>query len=63
MSGEHGFYVLEGERNRSVGQMLFNVVRAVLQGMGAQLLTVEQPSEKSNNFYEKNGGTPQVSGY
>jgi len=43
--------------------MLFNAVRAVLQGMGAQLLTVEQPSEKSNHFYEKNSGTPQADGY
>lgn len=62
-SGDDGIYVKENERNRGVGQALFDTLKKLLLGLGATNMTVEQPTEDSRGFYEKNGGVRYISGY
>lgn len=62
-SGDDGFFVIEKERNRGVGQVLFDTLKKLLVGLGATNMTVEQPKENSRGFYEKNGGVSYISGY
>jgi len=60
---EDGFYVIKSERNRKVGQALFDAARAILLGMGAYRLLVSHTSQEAESFYRRNGGQQFVNGF
>lgn len=62
-SGNDGFFVIPAERGRKIGQTLFEILQAILTGLGATTMTVEHPKPASKSFYERNGGKTFISGY
>jgi hypothetical protein len=60
---DDGFTVIEEERNRNVGQVLFDTLKRVLRGLDVKRMSVNQPKERSRSFYQRNNGKPHISGF